>query len=96
MQVPASTLYYTSEVDRCSAGTALAGRGLDRVGGVVAGASGSGYGPPFGDDGALAEGNDGVLVFQAGTVGLQGVQPALPYTATASTTVQLLPERTRY
>lgn len=62
---------------------------------MVARARRPGYGAPLGDDGRLAEGNDGVLVLQAPVV-VQRVQPSLPDTATASSasvTVQLLSER---
>lgn len=52
------------EVDGSGAGAALAGRGLDRVGGVVACARRSRDGPPLGDNGPLAKGNDGVLILQ--------------------------------
>lgn len=51
-----------------------------------------GYGPPLGDNGRLAEGDDGVLVFQASVV-IQRGQP--PFPATAGVTVQLLSEETQ-
>lgn len=61
---------------------------------MVARARRPGYGAPLGDDGRLAEGDDGVLVLQAPVV-VERVQPSLPNTATASSasvTVQLLSE----
>ena len=67
----------TSEADGCGGGAALAGRGLDRGGGVVAGPGRPGDGPPLGDDGPLAKRNDGVLFLQS-PVGVQGGQPPLP------------------
>lgn len=87
----------TFKVDGCGVGAALAGRGLDRVGGVVARARCPGYGTPLGDNGRLTEGNDGVLVFQAPVV-IQRMQPSLPDAAAAAAdaaasacvTVQLL------
>lgn len=93
----------TFKVDECGVGAALAGRGLDRVGGVVARARCPGYGTPLGDNGRLTEGNDGVLVFQAPVV-IQRMQPSLPDAAAANAaattaaasacvTVQLLRER---
>lgn len=81
----------TFEGDGGGAGSALADRGLDGVGGVVAGAGRSGNGPPLGDNGRLAEGDDGVLVLQAAVV-IQRGQPSLP--VAAAVTVQLLREET--
>lgn len=95
---PARLSLITFKVDGCGAGAALAGRGLDRVGGVVARARCPGYGTPLGDNGPLTEGNDRVLVFQAPGV-IQQMQPSLPDTTTtttatsASITVQLLHEK---
>ncbi len=89
--------FLTFKVDGCGAGAALAGCGLDRVGGVIARARCPGYGTPFGDNGPLTKGNDRVLVFQAPVV-IQ-VQPPLPDTTTTnaaastSVTVQLLHEK---
>lgn len=54
----------TLKVDGRGAGSSLAGRGLDRVSGVVACARQPGYGPPLGDNWCLAKGDDRVLVFQ--------------------------------
>lgn len=65
---------------------------------MVARARRPGYGAPLGDDGRLAEGDDGVFVLQAPVV-VERVQPSLPNAATASSassasvTVQLLSER---
>lgn len=88
----------TFKVDGRGVGAALAGCGLDRVGGVVACARRPGYGTPLGDNGPLTEGNDRVLIFQAPVV-IQRMQPSLPDTTAANTptstsiTVQLLHER---
>lgn len=88
----------TFKIDGRGAGAALAGRGLDGVGGVVARARCPGYGAPLGDNGRLTEGNDGVLVFQASVV-IQRMQPSLPDAAaadggaSASITVQVLHRR---
>lgn len=88
----------TFKVDGRGVGAALAGCGLDGVGGVVACARRPGYGTPLGDNGPLTEGNDRVLIFQAPVV-IQRMQPSLPDTTAANTptsasiTVQLLHER---
>ena len=81
----------TLEGDGGGAGPALAGRSLDGLGGVVACAGRPGYGPPLGDNGRLAKGDDGVLVFQASVV-IQRGQPSFPVTSGLS--VQLLSEDT--
>lgn len=91
-----SLITLTLKVDGRGAGAALAGCGLDRVGGVVARARCPGYGPPLGDNGRLTEGNDGVLVFQAAVV-IQRMQPSFPDStaataAAAPIAVQLLLE----
>lgn len=84
----------TFKVDRCgAAGTALAGGGLNGVSGVVSCAGRSRNCPPLGNNRALAEGNNGILVFQAAAV-IQGRQPSLPNPVNATTSsfgiVQLL------
>lgn len=63
-----STVPLTFEVDGSGAGTALAGRGLNRVSGVVASARGSRYGTPLRDNRALTERNDWILIFKSAVV----------------------------
>lgn len=89
----------TFKGDGGGAGSALAGRSLDGVGGVVPCAGRPGYGPPLGDNGRLAEGDDGVLVFQASVV-IQRGQPSFPAHAHAAltsalATLQLLSQETQ-
>lgn len=74
----------TFEVDGRGAGAALACRGLHRLGGVKGRACRPGDCAPLGDYGSLAEGDDGILVFQPPVV-VQRVEPSLTHTATTST-----------
>lgn len=80
----------TFEVDRHGAGAALACCGLHRLGGVKASACRPGDGAPLGDYGRLAEGDDGVLVFQPPVV-VQRVEPSLAHTAATSTATATAP-----
>lgn len=80
----------TFEVDGCGAGAALACRGLHRLSGVEARACCPGDGAPLGDYGRLAEGDDGVLVFQPPVV-VQRVEPSLAHTAARSTATAIAP-----
>lgn len=74
----------TFEVDGRGVGAALARRGLHGLGGVEARARHPGDGAPLGDDGRLAEGDDGVLVFQPPVV-VERVEPSLAHAAAAAT-----------
>lgn len=74
----------TFEVDGRGAGATLARRGLHGLGGVEACARHPGDGAPLGDDGRLAEGDDGVLIFQPPVV-VERVEPSLAHAAAAAT-----------